>query len=54
MQAAFDSKADARGRWSGLPQHPDNLPLNWASVLLEVPVDVAVGHEKAANVLGGG
>jgi hypothetical protein len=28
MQAAFDSKADACGRWSGVPQHPDNLPLN--------------------------
>jgi hypothetical protein len=28
MQAAFGFKADAYGRWSGVPQHPDNLPLN--------------------------
>jgi hypothetical protein len=28
MQAASGFKADACGRWSGVPQHPDNLPLN--------------------------
>jgi hypothetical protein len=28
MQTASGFKADACGKWSGVPQPPDNLPLN--------------------------